>query len=171
MDSEEPTQTVKFSEPVRGQNIMDAVRKVCENGSVAGANFYTEQVENGQTRIGQSARNPNALVRVRPTTGQDSFAPDETYSEVIVDRSDAVEGQYGGLANVHFDIAAEEVYRFAGVLAKTVETGIDVERAHRTGLGPGPAKFSDASQRTDGARDQSGGYRQGGPSSGNVLGG
>jgi hypothetical protein len=145
-------QSVKFDRPIRGRQLIEAVKQTCE---AKGSKFSeTKEYDDGwRHAVGQSSSTPYENVLVTPNRTDAFIEPDALYSEAVVLRHDSAAGGTRTLARYTVENEVDSVVQFAESLQRTVNhgpgTAVGVTRSPQTraeeadtSLAPGDAARS-----------------------------
>jgi hypothetical protein len=114
-------QTVRFDRPIRGDQLIDAVRRTCEANRSKFSE--TKEYDDGwRHAVGQSSSAPYENLLVAPNRTDAFIEPNAQYTEAVVLRHD---GGYGSRTMARFTIEdeVESAVRFAESLQRTVNHG------------------------------------------------
>ncbi|TDO60782.1 hypothetical protein EV651_10754 [Kribbella sp. VKM Ac-2571] len=155
-------QTVRFDRPIKGKDLIDAVRATC---AAKGSDFSeTKRYDDGWLHaVGQSSHAEQQQLLVAPDRDNAFIKPDKTYTEAVVLRHNFPRAGTRTLARNDFDVEDEvrEVIEFADALQRTVQHGPDAGKAMSRGLDAGGPEVRAGNSPEWGRREGSG-YRPGG---------
>lgn len=155
-------QTVRFDRPIKGKDLIDAVRATC--AANRSEFFETKRYDDGWLHaVGQTSRSDEQQLLVTPDRDNAFIEPDKTYEEAVVLRHDFPQAGMRSLARHDFDIDDEvrEVTEFAQSLQRTVQRGPDAGTSISRALNAeGPEVRAD--NGPEWGRGENRGYRPGG---------
>ena len=115
-------QTVRFERPIKGTQLIDAVKATCEAN---GKEFSeTKKYDDGWLHaVGQRSSYPSENLLVTPDRGNAFIEPDKMYTEAVVLRHDGAARGIRSAVRSSIEAEVDAVVGFAGSLQRTVQHG------------------------------------------------
>jgi hypothetical protein len=155
-------QTVRFDRPVKGKDLIEAVRATC---AAKGSEFSeTKRYDDGWLHaVGQSSPAEYENLLVTPDRENAFIEPDKTYAEAVVLRHDGGHAGMRTLARFGIEDEVQAAVEFAETLQRTVQHGPEAGTAISRALNAdGPEVRADNGPewgRREGSGYRAGGYR------------
>jgi len=153
-------QTVRFDRPVKGKDLIEAVRATC---AAKGSEFSeTKRYDDGWLHaVGQRSHAAYENLLVTPDRENPFIEPDKTYSEAVVLRHDSANAGTRTLARFGIEDEVKAAVEFAETLQRTVQHGPEAGTSIARALNAeGPEVRADSGPEW--GRREGSGYRPGG---------